>query len=97
MAVEAYQQQLGAVSIRKVARQHSVRFKAVRDRITRGKVSKQKASERMQRLCVTEEASLEIWCKQLEEYGWPTRICQLCKMTEELLKAKGGTKGIRIN
>jgi hypothetical protein len=44
-----------------------------------------------------EELALEGWCKQLEEWGAPGRICQLRKMAEELLVAKGDTEPLGLN
>jgi hypothetical protein len=61
MAVDAYWQDPKNLKIRKLARQCAVWYKTVRDPISHGRVSKEEASERMQRLCSIEEASLEIW------------------------------------
>ena len=58
---------LGTKSMHKAARECGVRYEAVRDQITLRRVLKEEASERMQRLSLIEESSLEIWCKQSEE------------------------------
>ena len=47
-----------------------------------------KWAEIRQRLTPGEEKVLVDYCKQLERWGAPARICQLRQMAEELLKAK---------
>jgi len=75
-------------SFRKCGRMYGIAWETVRDR-AKGAISKELASEAMQRLSALEEATLSRHILQLEAWGWPPLVSQLNKMAVELLRAKG--------
>ena len=50
-----------------------------------------------QRLTPEEEESLQSWVLQVQSWGFPPRIAQLCEMAEKLLRAKQDFKELGKN
>jgi hypothetical protein len=87
----------GSASFRATGRRYNVARSAIRNRVIRGHMTRKKYAIARHRRTPEEELALEGWCKQLEEWGAPGRICQLRKMAEELLVAKGDTESLGLN
>jgi len=62
-----------------------------------GAVSKAKACQERQQLCVTEEKAIRDWLLDLSSWGWPIRIERLRAMAIELLAAKGDTEDLGVH
>jgi hypothetical protein len=92
LAVEEYkatEKAKGEASFRAIGRRYDIAWPTLRNRIVRGQGTREEYGKLRQRLTPAEEKVLWDYCKQLEKWGAPGRICQLRKMAEELLVAKG--------
>jgi hypothetical protein len=100
LAVTEYKTTLeskGDASFRAIGRKYDIAWATIRNRVVRGQGTRREWGEARQRLTAAEELVLEGWLKQLEKWGAPGRVCQLRKMAEELLIAKGDTKELGVN
>ena len=96
MALNAWKQGNGTISLKKAAKQHGVTYSTLQAR-TKGSNSRVSASQARQRLSVQEEEALKRWILQLGAWGWPPLISQVYKMASKLLKAKGDMEPLGVN
>jgi hypothetical protein len=100
LAIDRYKEVFekeGIASLNGIAREFSVAWTSLRDRINNGAISREFYAQARQRLTLAEEKVLREYCIQLERWGCPARISQLRFIAEELLKAKGDTTPIGKN
>jgi hypothetical protein len=79
----------GDASFRGISARYGVHWETLRNRVVRGQGTREEYEKLRQRLIPAEEKVLWEYCKQLETWGASGRVCQLQKMTEELLQEKG--------
>jgi hypothetical protein len=79
----------GDASFRGISARYGVHWETLRNRVIRGQGTREEYGKLRQRLTPAEEKVLWEYCKQLEAWGAPGRVCQLRKMAEELLQEKG--------
>lgn len=92
-AIQAYEEAEGGLSLTQAAWLHAVTlYNGINGR--RDQVSYITSK---QRLTPEEEASRQNWVLQLQSWGFPPRIAQLCEIAQVLLRAKQDFKELGKN
>ena len=95
-AFQAYEEAEGGLSITQAASLHTVSKTMLCHRIN-GRRDQVLYITSKQRLTPKEEEHRQNWMLQLQSWGFPPRIAKLCKIAEELLRAKQDFKKLGKN
>jgi hypothetical protein len=96
LALIACQNNEKKLSIRKIARQHSLSESTLRGRLN-GRQAREIAYIPRQKLSVKQKDALAHWATLMHSWGWPSRAKQVRFMAIKLLRAAGETEELRVN
>ena len=96
LAVSAWKNANGTLSMREAARQHGI-SKSTLDYRIRGHMTATARNQKQQRLTPEEESALVNWILSLQALGWPPRVEQIRQMATELLVKKEDMKPLGVN
>ena len=96
LAMIAWREAGGALSMRKAARQYAV-SKSTLDYRTKGHTSPATRNQNQQRLTPEEESAIVSWILRLQAWGWPPPIEQARQIAVELLLERKDTRPLGVN